>query len=59
MAAGYQDVFINQGEDFATQITLYDNYGSSYNLSSFSVASQAKKSYYSQNTAIIFMLFII
>ena len=50
----YSDIYINQGEDFTTQITLYDDYGNPYNLSGFSVASQAKKSYYTQNTAIVF-----
>lgn len=52
--AGYQNIFINQGEDFNTQITLYDNNGLAYNLTGFSVASQAKKSYYTANASIVF-----
>ena len=54
MSAGYQDIFINQGEDFVTQVTLYDDYGNPYNLTGFSIASQAKKSYYTSNVAIAF-----
>ena len=54
MSAGYQDLNINQGEDFNTQITLYDDYGNPYNLTGFTVASQAKKSYYTANASITF-----
>jgi hypothetical protein len=52
--AGYQDLFLNQGESFTTQMTLNDSYGNAYNLTSFSVMSQAKTSYYSSNASIVF-----
>ena len=52
--AGYQDVFINQGEDYNTQITLYDDSGVPYDLRSFTVASYAKKSYYAANASLVF-----
>jgi hypothetical protein len=54
MAAGYQNIYLNQGEDFVTQITLYDNNGVPYNLSNFTIASQAKTSYYAANASIVF-----
>jgi hypothetical protein len=54
MAAGYQDIFINQGEDFNTQVTLYDDYGNPYNLTGFTIASQAKTSYYTANASLVF-----
>jgi len=54
MAAGYSDQYLDQGSTFTTQLTLTDNYGNAYNLSGFSVASQAKQSYISPNVAINF-----
>lgn len=54
MAAGYQDIFLNQGETFLTTVTLDDDYGNPYNLTYFNVAGQAKTSYYTANTAITF-----
>ena len=50
--AGYQDLFLNQGETFNTTITLDDAYGDPFNLTNFFVASQVKKSYYT-NTIIL------
>ena len=32
MAAGYQDLYIEQGTTFTTQITLDDNMGGAFNL---------------------------
>lgn len=52
--AGYQDLFLNQGEDFTTQLTLDDNNGSPFNLTGFTVKSDAKKSYYSKNVVLSF-----
>ena len=52
--SGYQDLFLNQGEDFNTQITLDDNTGAAYNLVGFSVYSEAKTSYYTSNAALVF-----
>ena len=54
MSAGYQDLFLNQAETFTTSLTLNDMNGSPYNLSDFSIRSYAKKSYYTNNTTIVF-----
>jgi len=54
MAAGYQDIFMEQGVTYVNQITLDDVTGSPYNLTGFTVKSQAKKSYYSANPTIVF-----
>ena len=52
--AGYQDLFLNQGEDFTTQLTLDDSNGLAFNLTDFTVSSNAKKSYYSKNITLSF-----
>lgn len=54
MAAGYQDQYLEQGTTFTSQITLTDSDGTPYNLSDFIIASQARRSYYSSNTSIVF-----
>lgn len=54
MPAAYQDLNLEQGTTFTEQITLTDQYGASYNLYNFSIASQARKSYFSANASIIF-----
>lgn len=54
MAAGYQDIFLNQNETFTTSLTLDDVNGAAYNLTGFTVKSQAKKSYYSTNSTLEF-----
>jgi hypothetical protein len=54
MAAGYQDQYLEQGTTFTSEITLDDAYGNPFNLSGFTVASQARRTYYSTNTAIVF-----
>jgi hypothetical protein len=54
MAAGYQDQYLEQGSDFTTELTLDDVAGRPFNLTGFSVRSQARKSYYSKNTTIVF-----
>ena len=54
MSAGYQDIFLNQGETFTTTLSLADPNGTPYDLNHFLVASSAKKSYYSSNASIIF-----
>ena len=54
MAAGYQELLIEQGTTFTTQITLDDNMGGAFNLTGFNVSSQARRSYYSSNTALVF-----
>lgn len=54
MPAGYQDLFIEQGTTFTTTVTLDDSNGSPYDLSYFTVSSQARKSYYTANSALTF-----
>jgi hypothetical protein len=54
MAAGYQDIYLEQGVTYTNQITLDDSTGEPYNLTGFTVKSQAKKSYYSTNPTITF-----
>ena len=54
MAAGYSDQYLEQGTTFTSQLTLADAYGNPYNLTGFTIASQAKKSYYSSNVYIQF-----
>lgn len=52
--SGYQDLFLNQGETFTTDLTLDDTNGRPYDLTNFSVRSQVRKSYYSANATITF-----
>jgi hypothetical protein len=54
MPAGYQDIYLEQGVTYVNQLTLDDVTGSPYNLTGFTVRSQAKKSYYSVNPTITF-----
>ena len=54
MAAGYQDLFLEQGTTFSETLTLNDSYGNPYNLNNFEVASQARSSYYAANATIAF-----
>jgi hypothetical protein len=54
MAAGYQDIYLEQGVTYVNQITLDDVTGSPYNLTGFAVHSQARKSYFSTNPTITF-----
>ena len=52
--AGYQDLFLNQGETFTTQMNLNDSNGAPYNLTDFIVLSSAKKSYYTNTISLMF-----
>jgi len=54
MAAGYQELFLEQGTSFNTTIYLDDVYGDSYNLSNYTASSQVRKSYYSSNATATF-----
>ena len=54
MSAGYQDLFLSQGDTFTTQLTLDDAYGNPYNLTGFTIGARAKTSYYTANAALIF-----
>jgi len=56
---GYQDLYISQGDNFQTQITLADDYGSAYNLVGFAVGSQAKTSYFTANSTLVFNTTIV
>lgn len=58
MPAGYQDQYIEQGTTFNSQITLDDSNGTPYNLTGFTIKSQARRSYYSANAAINFAVSI-
>jgi len=58
MAAGYQELFLEQGSDFNTSITLTDVNGDAYDLTGFAAKSQVKKSYYSSNTTANFVITI-
>ena len=52
MPAAYQDLYLEKGSDFIVEVTLTDNTGIPYDLTNFSVTSQARTSYYSANAAI-------
>jgi hypothetical protein len=54
MPAGYQDQYLEQGTTFTSEITLDDAYGNPFDLNGFTVASQARRTYYSSNTTIVF-----
>lgn len=58
MPAGYQDQYIEQGTSFNSQITLDDSNGTPYNLTGFTIKSQARRSYYSANASINFAVSI-
>jgi len=53
--AAYQDIYLDKGNDFTEQLTISDDYGTSYNLANFSVSSNAKISYTTSNVAIAFV----
>ena len=53
IVTAYQDLYINQGTDFTTALTLTDNFGNPINLSGSNLLSQAKKSF-TGNAAITF-----
>jgi len=59
MPAAYADIYLDQGSTFNSQTTLADLYGNGYNLTGFTVAAQAKKSYYSSNVFINFTTTIV
>ena len=57
MAAGYQELYIEQGTSFATTITIDDVTGAAYNLLNYNISSQIKKSYYTSNVTASFNAF--
>jgi hypothetical protein len=58
MAAGYQELFLEQGVTFTTTITLDDVYGVPYDLTDVQAKSSVKKSYYSANNTAEFTVTI-
>ena len=59
MAAGYQELFLEQGTDFVTSITLDDANGNPFDLTDYVAKSQIRKSYYSTNPTGQFIIEII
>ena len=55
MPAAYQELFLEQGTDFTTTITLDDVYSVPYDLTGVSAKSQIRKSYYSSNATAEFV----
>lgn len=58
MAAGYQELFIEQGSDYVTTITLDDVNGVPFDLTNYTGKSQMRKSYYSANATAEFTITI-
>jgi hypothetical protein len=58
MAAGYQELFLEQGSDYTTTITLNDVDGTPFDLSNITGKSQIRKSYYSSNPTAEFVITI-
>jgi hypothetical protein len=58
MAAGYQELFIEQGADFSTSITLDNADNEPFDLTDYQAKSQVKKSYYSSNAVAQFSITI-
>ena len=58
MAAGYQELFLEQGTDFSTSINLDGVNGDPYNLTNFTAKSQMRKSYYSTSATAEFTITI-
>lgn len=56
MAAGYQELFIEQGSDYNTFITLDDASNEPYDLTGYQAKSQIRKSYYSTNATAEFAI---
>lgn len=56
MAAGYQELFVEQGSDYVTIITLDDVNGDPFDLTGYTAKGQIKKSYYSANTTAEFAI---
>ena len=55
MAAGYSNLYMEQGTSFSTSITLDDVYNNSYNLVGYTASSQIRKSYYSSTPTATFI----
>ena len=55
MAAGYQNLYLEQGTTFNVTVTIDDVYGNVYDLNNTNVISQIRKSYYSANATATFV----
>jgi hypothetical protein len=58
MSAAYQELFLEQGTTFTTNITLDDIDGLPFDLTGVTEKSQIRKSYYSANTTAEFTITI-
>lgn len=58
MAAGYQELFVEQGSDYTTSITLDDVDGNAFDLTNYTSKGQIRKSYYSANATAEFTITI-
>ena len=58
MSAAYTELFLEQGTDFYTSITLDDVNGDPYDLTGVAAKGQIKKSYYSTNETSHFTILI-
>lgn len=56
MPAGYSELFLEQGATFNTSITLDDVNGQAFNLVTYTASSQMRKSYYSSNATVTFVV---
>lgn len=56
MAAGYTELFLEQGTTFNTIITLDGANGDTFNLIGYTASSQMRKSYYSSHAAATFVV---
>lgn len=58
MAAGYQELFLEQGTDYVTTITIDDVNGDPFDLTDYIGKGQMKKSYYSSSATANFVITI-
>ena len=56
MAAGYTELFLEQGTSFTISLTIDDVSGSPFNLTGYTGTAQMRKSYYSSNAAATFVV---
>lgn len=59
MAAGYTELFLEQGTTFQSQITLDGTSGEAYDLTGYIAKSHIKKSYYSTSPTAEFTVIIL
>lgn len=54
MAAGYLDLFIEQGETFSANVSLDAFNGTAFNLSEYAAKGEIRKSHWSENYSALF-----